>query len=70
MEEHRNWQCPKCGNTTFKTDMMRATGGRFAKIFDVQNRKFSTITCMRCTYTEFYRADTSTLGNILDFFTN
>jgi len=70
MNSASGWQCPKCGNTTFQQDIMRATGGRFAKIFDVQNRKFTTITCNRCSYTEFYRGDTSTLGNILDFFTN
>ncbi|NOZ13193.1 MAG: GTP-binding protein [Acidobacteria bacterium] len=64
------WKCTKCGNTEFETDVMRATGGRFAKIFDVQNRKFTTITCTRCRYTEFYRGETSTLGNILDFFTH
>ena len=65
-----NWRCPKCGHTAFETDVMRATGGRFAKIFDVQNRKFTTVTCSRCTFTEFYRGDTSTLGNVFDFFTN
>jgi len=70
MAQTNSWICPKCGNTQFETDVMRATGGRFAKIFDVQNRKFTTLTCTRCKYTEFYRGDTSTLGNILDFFTN
>ncbi|NOY23580.1 MAG: GTP-binding protein [Acidobacteria bacterium] len=70
MAQNEGWICPKCGNTEFKTDVMRATGGRFAKIFDVQNRKFTTLTCTRCQYTEFYRGDTSKLGNILDFFTN
>lgn len=41
----------------------------FAKIFDVQNKRFTTVTCTNCYYTEMYRTDSSTLGNIFDFFT-
>lgn len=62
--------CPKCGNTHFETDEIRTTGGAFAKIFDVQNKKFTAITCSNCKYTELYKGTTSTLGNIFDFFTN
>ncbi len=67
--EHRNYKCPKCGNRTYTTDEFRATGGFLAKVFDVQNKRFTTVTCDRCTYTEIYRADSSALGNIFDFFT-
>jgi predicted nucleic-acid-binding Zn-ribbon protein len=62
--------CPKCGSNHFETDEFRATGGRFAKIFDVQNKKFTTITCSNCLYTELYKGTTSQLGNIFDFLTN
>ena len=68
--QHQNWACPKCGHDDFDADVFRATGGGFAKIFDVQNKKFSTVSCTRCGYTELYKGDTSTLGNIFDFFTN
>ena len=68
--QHVNWKCAKCGNPDYETDEFRATGGAFAKIFDVQNKKFATVTCSRCSYTEIYRASTSTLGNVFDFFTN
>jgi len=67
---HDKWQCPKCGNHEFETDQMRATGGFLAKIFDVQNKRFSTITCAQCRYTELYKTGSSTLGNVFDFFTN
>ena len=67
--EHRNWSCPKCRNTEFDVDQFRATGGILAKIFDVQNKRFLTVTCRQCTYTEVYRTSQSTLGNIFDFFT-
>jgi uncharacterized protein len=63
------YTCPKCSNTSYEVDEFRATGGAFAKIFDVQNKKFSTVSCTRCTYTEIYKSKTSALGNIFDFFT-
>jgi len=68
--EHENWECPKCRNKEFETDQFAATGGGLTKFFNIQSKKFSTITCTRCKYTEIYQASTSTLGNILDFFGN
>ena len=61
------WVCPKCNNDDYETSEFRATGGVFAKLFDIQNRRFSTVTCTRCSYTEMYRTDTSGLGNVFDF---
>ena len=60
--------CAKCGNTEFEADEFRATGGNFAKFADVQNKKFTTVSCKQCGYTELYKGETSMLGNILDFF--
>jgi len=68
--EHENWHCPKCQNREFETDQFAATGGGLTKLFDIQSKKFTTVTCTRCMYTELYKAETSTIGNILDFFTN
>ncbi|WP_446899808.1 zinc ribbon domain-containing protein [Clostridium sp. LBM24168] len=44
---------------------LQATGGNFAKIFDVQNKKFITVSCKRCGYTELYKDQSSTGWNIL-----
>ena len=65
-----SYQCPKCNNTTYEAGEMRATGGTLSKIFDVQNKKFSSVTCTKCTYTEFYKTKTSGLSNLFDFLTN
>jgi len=65
-----NWRCPKCGNNSYETDQFAATGGGFSKVFDVQNKKFTTVSCSRCRDTELYKAETSALGNIFDFFIN
>jgi predicted nucleic-acid-binding Zn-ribbon protein len=65
--EKKQFECPKCGSNSYEHDQFQATGGNFAKIFDVQNKKFITISCKKCGYTELYKADTSSGWNILDF---
>jgi predicted nucleic-acid-binding Zn-ribbon protein len=62
--------CAKCENQACDVAEFRATGGFLTKIFDIQSKKFTTVTCTRCKYTEIYRADSSMLGNIFDFFTD
>ncbi|MDD7915368.1 zinc ribbon domain-containing protein [Polaribacter ponticola] len=66
----RNYTCPKCNHKSCKVDEMRATGGVFSKIFDIQNKKFTSVTCKKCTYTEFYKTKTSAISNVFDFFTS
>jgi len=68
--EHKNYQCPKCDNRSYTVGQMRATGGTLSKIFDVQTEKFTSVTCNRCTHTEFYKTKTSGISNVFDFFTN
>ena len=53
----------------YKVGELRATGGFFSKIFDIQNQKYTSVTCKRCTYTEFYKTKTSGISNVFDFFT-
>lgn len=67
---HPNWQCPKCNNRDFETAELSGTGGPFSKFFNIQNQKFTTVTCTQCTYTEMYKEESSTIGNVLDFFGN
>ncbi len=66
----QQWICAKCGSSDFETDQLRATGGMWAKILDIQNKKFTTVSCMRCGYTEMYKRRSSKLGNVLDFLTD
>lgn len=65
--EQMQYQCPKCGNTSYDHDQFQATGGGFAKVFDVQNKRFTTVSCRRCGFTELYRAQSSAGWNVLDF---
>jgi len=54
----------------YETGEFRASSGFWSKIFDVQSRRFTTVTCSKCKYTEIYQAESSMLGNIFDLFTN
>ena len=65
-----NFTCPKCSNKGYEIGQMRATGGILSKIFDVQTEKYTSVTCTKCKYTEFYKAPTRALSNLFDFFTN
>lgn len=65
-----NYKCPKCGCTQYENDQFQATGGTLSKLFDVQNKKFITVSCRSCGYTELYKSTTSTGENILDFLTS
>lgn len=68
MTDHENMQyvCPKCGCRSFEHDQFQATGGNFARLFDVQNKRFITVSCANCGYTELYRAENSAGMDILD----
>lgn len=63
----KKYQCPKCECTSYEKDEMRATGGMFSKLFDIQNKKFYVISCENCGYAELYKKDTSTAENVFDF---
>ncbi|MHC5075694.1 MAG: zinc ribbon domain-containing protein [Planctomycetota bacterium] len=65
-----NYTCPKCKNEKCDVGEFRATGGFLTKIVDIQSKRFTTVTCTNCQYTEIYRASSSMLGNIFDLFTN
>ncbi len=61
------WQCPKCECTGKEIGEIRASGGFWSSFFDVSTRRFKHVTCKRCGYTEFYKADISTTSKFFDF---
>ncbi|MFQ5740639.1 MAG: zinc ribbon domain-containing protein [Acidobacteriota bacterium] len=67
--EGLQFRCTKCGHADYEVGEFRAAGGFWSKIFDIQGRRFTTVICRQCRFTEIYQADSSTLGNIFDFFT-
>ena len=69
MKKNLPFQCPKCQNRDYELGELRGAGGFWSKIFDVQGARFTAVTCSRCRHTDFYKADSSLLGNIFDLFT-
>lgn len=63
------WHCVKCDSKAFELGEFRASGGFWTKIFDIQNKKFKTVSCSHCGFTEVYKADSSMAGNVFDFLT-
>ena len=55
----------------FKAGEIRTTGSGISRFLNLQNQKFSTVSCTRCGYTDVYRMDASgKIGNIFDILTN
>ncbi len=59
------FSCAKCHNTQYATEEIR-TSGKYSRFFDLQNKKFTAVSCTQCGYTEIFRGDSSRLGNFLD----
>jgi len=70
LERLKRYQCPKCGNLRCRRGEVRSAGNFFMKLLNIQNRRFASYTCTRCGYTELFEGKSSTVGNVLDFFTN
>lgn len=61
------WVCAKCDSPHFSVAQLRGVGGFFTKLFDVQSRKFKTVSCKSCGYTELYKKTSSATGDVVDF---
>ena len=64
------YSCPKCGSRTCTTGQIRTVGSFITKILDIQNRRFTSVTCDNCKYTELYNIPSKKIGDVLDFFTS
>ena len=58
--------CPKCDHTETETDTISTTGGGFSKLFDVQNRRFTVVSCANCGYSELYKGRSK--NDVVDVF--
>ena len=58
--------CPKCGHTETELDEISTTGSGLSKLFDIQNRRFTVVSCTQCGYSELYRGQST--GNMVDLF--
>lgn len=61
-----SYKCCKCGCTSYTTGQSLTSGGFLSKILNIQTRKFVTITCNDCGFSEFYERYQNPLANVVD----
>ena len=54
----------------YDEDRVTMTGTGFSRFLNVQNRKYLTVSCTNCKYTELYKGEMKAWENVLDFFGN
>ena len=47
--------CAKCGHTDATVDDIATTSNDMARALDVESRRFKSVSCTRCGYTEQYK---------------
>jgi predicted nucleic-acid-binding Zn-ribbon protein/peroxiredoxin len=58
--------CGKCGFGEYDVSTVSTAGGIWSRLFNFQHRKFTAVTCRRCTFTELYKTDSGALANVFD----
>ncbi len=61
------WRCGKCGHHACEIGEARQSGSALASVFDLEGLRFTTVSCRRCGYTEFYKGDAGMLSTLFDF---
>lgn len=66
--QNLNFTCAKCSHTECESSQVRMSGGGISAFFNLENKRFSTVTCARCGYTEMYKGEVSALAKVFDLF--
>ena len=45
--KHEKWSCPKWSHKEYDLAEMRVAGSFWTKIFDIQNKKYSAVSCTK-----------------------
>lgn len=62
-----NYACPKCGFKNHEMEEIRCAGGLLSNLLDLGTEKFTYVSCLQCSYTEFYKRPPGTMDVALDF---
>jgi predicted nucleic-acid-binding Zn-ribbon protein len=60
------YTCPNCGSRTCITDEISTTGKLITRILNIQYKRFTSVICTECKYTEFYHISHKKIGDVLD----
>jgi len=55
--DHAGFTCAKCGGHDKDTGELLGAGGALSSLFNASTRRFRSVSCTRCGYTEFYRIE-------------
>lgn len=61
------YSCPKCDNHEFEIGEVFMAGSVIAKIMNMEFRRFTSVTCTKCTFTELFKTPKKDIQNVLDF---
>jgi predicted nucleic-acid-binding Zn-ribbon protein len=64
MNQVLKYTCPKCGSKQFEIGEMWVSSNFFSRIFDIQGRRFTNVTCQKCRYTEFFKTSQKAIGEV------
>jgi len=70
MNKPLKYSCPKCGCKTYSAREIRTKGNLLSTILNFDNRRFTSVTCSECKYTELYNIPYKKLREVLDVMTN
>ena len=66
-----SFSCPECGGNNAETGAIRTTGAGLTRFLNLQNQRFSYISCTACGFCKFFKGKPSgKLGNLLDILSN
>jgi uncharacterized protein len=66
MNKPLKYVCPKCGSRSYTADEISTTGKVITRILNIQYKRFTSVTCTECKYTELYNISHKKLGDVLD----
>lgn len=66
-EPKKLYACSQCGNKSYETGEIRASGGIWSSLFDFDTERFSFVACKACRHTNFYRTRLRNLSRVVDF---
>jgi len=61
------YSCPKCGSHEFELGEVFMAGSVVAKMFNFEFKRFTSVTCAKCTNTELFKTPKKDIQNTLDF---
>lgn len=67
MDQIIKYKCPKCGNSQYIISEMWASSNVIVKLLGLQNRRFTSVSCQMCHFTEFYNVPKKKIGEVINF---